>query len=475
MSDCWISLYTTDTLLRYKSEWDPRAHAHTKGGYLDGEIRVPQVAAAEKLTMVLETFPAEDVDPAVGGLHPCMLHVVRMGTGKRYNWLEPVPTKTHWRQVFEVERGKVRVINTLSELDVKEDGSPRDVPRSDVVTELKGDSIILSGAKEHLNLVFLKPKQSKCDATISQILGDRLGTDDEKVLKKYTNYFVGKAGGINLTKIRLKVSFYRSSDQQLIAEAVSPQTVVDNGNKNIGCMDMYDAWPRKSCSAGGRKIMMISEYDLANDVDPVFEIYDSEGNHRTDAEGWIAQPYNSPKTMTVKNSTIIFLTPAQPNLQLIRQNIGEFHLKLLAKRKSDNLKSKSFNFFYSDHSAMCDHSVDGADEAKIEDQTRAKPKVKKRQMNNNNNNTSLRIPNHSNPAKKVRVGSVDSGMESNPGSSPRGVFEMSSPSHSHSSVYNIPSPSSLSPFPDEFQNVSITNDEIDAHQIPAGRIFLLDL
>ena len=41
--DSWISLYTTDTLLRYKSEWDPRLHAHTRGGYLDGEIRVPKV------------------------------------------------------------------------------------------------------------------------------------------------------------------------------------------------------------------------------------------------------------------------------------------------------------------------------------------------------------------------------------------------------------------------------------------------
>ena len=42
-NDCAISLFTTDILLRYKSEWDPRAHAHTKGGYLEGEIRVPRV------------------------------------------------------------------------------------------------------------------------------------------------------------------------------------------------------------------------------------------------------------------------------------------------------------------------------------------------------------------------------------------------------------------------------------------------
>ena len=43
MELCDVNLFTTDTLLRYKSEWDPRQHAHTKGGYLEGEIRVPKV------------------------------------------------------------------------------------------------------------------------------------------------------------------------------------------------------------------------------------------------------------------------------------------------------------------------------------------------------------------------------------------------------------------------------------------------
>merc|ERR1711936_1090335 len=77
--DSWITLYTQDTLLRYKSEWDPRLHAHTKGGYLDGEIRVPKVNLNETLFMTLETFPAEDVNPEVAEVHPCILHVVRMG------------------------------------------------------------------------------------------------------------------------------------------------------------------------------------------------------------------------------------------------------------------------------------------------------------------------------------------------------------------------------------------------------------
>ena len=42
---CDFNLLTTDTLLRYKSEWDPRKHGLTKGGYLEGEIRVPKVVS----------------------------------------------------------------------------------------------------------------------------------------------------------------------------------------------------------------------------------------------------------------------------------------------------------------------------------------------------------------------------------------------------------------------------------------------
>ena len=55
--DSWISLYTTDTLLRYKSEWDPRLHAHTKGGYLDGEIRVPKVVFISPKLMTFKVKP----------------------------------------------------------------------------------------------------------------------------------------------------------------------------------------------------------------------------------------------------------------------------------------------------------------------------------------------------------------------------------------------------------------------------------
>jgi len=406
-NDCSISLYTTDILLRYKSEWDPRAHAHTKGGYLDGEIRVPRVPSGERMIMTLETFPADDVDPLIASLHPCLLHLVRMGVGKRHNWLEPVPTSTHWRQMFEVVDGKVWVVNTTSSLDVNPDGTKRDVPATDMVTELHGNRIILGSSKGHLNLVFLKPKRSFCDATISKVLANRLGITDEEQVTKYTNHFTGKKGSNNLIRIRLKVTFFSSSGEE-IGSAVSPQTVVDNGSKRIGCMDMYEAWPRRSCALGGRKVIMVSEYELADDVEPKFEVYDSAGNQRPSVEDeWLVQPVNTSATMTVTNTTIIFLTPAQPNLRRIRESIGEFSLKLVARRRSDGLTSRTFNFQYVEHTEKCDHLVDSEDGvARIEKRTRARPNNKKRRMFKNDESSvgqSITESEHSRPPPKLEI------------------------------------------------------------------------
>ena len=247
--------------------------------------------------MCLETFPADDVHPFVANVHPSLLHVVRIGKGKRYNHLEPVPTKVHWRQIFEIYEDKVSVINQTSELDVEKDGKRRNVPAKDVVTEMRNNTIILGGSPKHLNLVFLRPKQSNCDATITKVLGDRLEISDSATLEQYKKHFVGDQGGINLMKIRLKVSFFTAAGV-LICSSISPQTVVDNGNKRIGCMDIWDCWPRRSHPSGGRKVMM----NLADDVVPRFKVYDSDGNHRPDVDDLIMQPIKSPSTMAIKNT-----------------------------------------------------------------------------------------------------------------------------------------------------------------------------
>ena len=63
-----IDLCTRSNLLRYISEWDPREPAHTKGGYMDGKITVPDVPG--KLKMIIQTYPADDIDPFVANIHP---------------------------------------------------------------------------------------------------------------------------------------------------------------------------------------------------------------------------------------------------------------------------------------------------------------------------------------------------------------------------------------------------------------------
>ena len=234
--------------------------------------------------MRIETYPAEDVPSIVAGVHPSLLHVVRIGKGKRYNHLEPVPTKIHWRQEFEIQGNKVFVINRTSELD---EGRWQ-VPAKDVVTEMHNNTITLGSSKEHLNLVILRPKQSNCDATITKVLGDRLEISRDEA-EQYKKHFVGDQGGINLMKIRLKVTFYNAVGV-LICSSISPQTVVDNGNKKIGCLKLYDCTPRKSHPSGGRKVIMTGEYNLADDVVPRFEVYDSDGNYRPDVDDFIMQP-----------------------------------------------------------------------------------------------------------------------------------------------------------------------------------------
>ena len=120
---------------------------------------------------------------------------------------------------------------------------------------------------------------------------------------------------------------------------------------------------------------MISEYDLADDVVPRFEVYDSDGNHRLDVDDLIMQPIKSPSTMVIKNTTIIFLPPPQPNLEKIQLKIGNFSLKLVAYRQRDGMTSNSFAFENSD---SCDHQMDGDGEVKMENHDRAKPGHKKR-------------------------------------------------------------------------------------------------
>merc|ERR1719219_2841257 len=268
---------------------------------------------------------------------------------------------------------------------------------------MNSNSIILGSSKGNLNLVFLKPKRKRCDASITEVLSDRLQETDVEILEQYKKHFTKKEGGINMTKIRVKVSFYDEAGNYFCS-AISPQTVVDNGNKKLGCLEVYDCHPRKSNLDGGRKIMMISEYTLSDDVVPRFELYDAEGHQRENVEEYLVQPIKSSSTMAIKNATaIIFLTPRQPHWDTIKNLIPDYSLKLVAYREGDGRKSRALAF---DYTTACDHQMDGDEDAKIEIQDRAKPGAKKRNMNIQ----TLQVPN----VKKARTASGGSYVDAPP-------------------------------------------------------------
>ena len=156
---------------------------------------------------------------------------MRLGKGRRDNEKEPVPTFHHWRQEFVIDKkNNVRIINKASELDVD-----RNIPVSEddddsIVTKLDNEGCIVLGKQRgEVNLIALQPKQD------GRAKSDESGSH--------------------------------------IGFAVS-ETIKDTGNKNSGAMDLHDVSAQRSCTRGGRKIFMESEYSLTKDV---FQVYDEAG------------------------------------------------------------------------------------------------------------------------------------------------------------------------------------------------------
>ena len=164
-----LELDTTHLLLRYVSEWDPTGKGTTKGGYLEGSIKVPPIDE-DKLYLEIKIVPTEDLVQEIKSAfpelneddsmmialcHPGLLHNVMKGKGnKRLKELEPVPHHHSWKVKFLITNGEVRVINQQSNYDVDSTGKIRaSVP----LDPLDKNSIVtrLSGRDDNLTMGFL--------------------------------------------------------------------------------------------------------------------------------------------------------------------------------------------------------------------------------------------------------------------------------------------------------------------------------
>ena len=393
-----IDIETEQSLFRYGSEWNPKAHAQTKGGYIQGRIGVPQ--GHEKLKMTLETFPVAEVPDIIKNVQPLILHYVKIGKGRREQDKEPVPNNHHWKLEFMIEKdGKVYIENRTSDLDFNYDGTKRIIPAKDLISTVKDDGIVLGGKRGQLSFVVLTPKQdarakeaSAEEATVGRVLQDRIGKKNSRLVEKMMKEFkMAKY----MKRVRLMVRFYketRGGKWEEVCSDISKRPIIDIGSKDIGALELHDVSPLKSCSRGGRKITMISEYDLADNTIPVFQVW-KDSERREDLEKFLIQPSmnqssTGERTMNIRKSTITFLTPPQP---LINDLGHDATIKLTLKRDGDGTHANNaFDFGYDlhptsgQHNTMCsycDAPIDSNVPVVIpKPSERARPGNKKKQM-----------------------------------------------------------------------------------------------
>jgi len=338
-------------LFRYPSEWDPRQNGKTKGGYLEGQIRLPRTGANMKVLLstypdVPHSSPNQQLTQAESEIHPTLLHVVRKGNGnRRFNFKEPVPSIHHWQQCFEVRGRKVYICNKTSEPDADR---KEPIPERDEMFDLAEDMTLKIGKDAgELNMIILIPKTEKRanvnDVSLNKLLHSR--TSNAAVLETLSLSYRGK-NSVNLKKVKLKVEVYDLDTGRLLGSDIT-KAISDTASKAHGAMDLHDVTPLRSCATGGRKIVMLAEFGLAKDVEPKFQLYDSHGIRLLEEEENLLRQPQMTDTSIMRES-IVFITPPQPQAEYIRSR--GYKVRLVARRSSDGYVSKKkFDFDYIPH------------------------------------------------------------------------------------------------------------------------------
>eukprot|EP00092_Neocalanus_flemingeri_P000871 GFUD01000928.1.p1 GENE.GFUD01000928.1~~GFUD01000928.1.p1 ORF type:complete len:806 (-),score=155.07 GFUD01000928.1:82-2499(-) len=386
-------------LFRYASEWDPREPGHTKGGYLEGRLNLPINFGDLRVVFstVADTPLKLDLQitqkyPESSEVHPTLLYVVRKGKGnRRMNEREPVPNHHHWRQEFHIVDRCVRIKNRTSDADLKRYDKMEELPVMDDVFMLGSDMVLHIGkGSGELNLIILIPKTEARsfddEVTINKIISDRM-PDPEAMQSILFNY--KKKTSTNIKKLRIKVEIFSLESNLLICSGLS-SPICDTASKEHGAMDFAEATPLRSCSKGGRKVVMVAESQIAKDVEPKFLLFDQNGKRLEEMDKILIQPNDSRNptdiNVSVLKETIIFITPPQPNIEMIMKN--GWLIKLAGVRKSDGFESsKKFNFNYVpddfyDPCIFCELKPDGNTGKAVLPSPigPARPGVKKRRM-----------------------------------------------------------------------------------------------
>ena len=91
---------------------------------------------------------------------------------------------------------------------------------------------------------------------------------------------------------------------------------------------MQDATPLRTCEKGGRKIIMVPEFEFPKDVKPRFELYGRDGKGLKKDEQLLAQP----QEVTTRQHSLMFITPHQTQDEDFIMK-GYLHSQICGKEK----------------------------------------------------------------------------------------------------------------------------------------------
>ena len=325
------------------------------------------------LRIVMSTFPDEDLQDhysstkfsdqvAASKFHPTVLHVARKIKSRLQYDQIVIPNYSIYEQELHVTGGNVSILNKTSEYDEAEG---RSIPRESQIFPVKKSDdgkcrIYLGEEDTKLNVIILKfntearSGNDNDQLTLKKMIEKRIKDPGDK--EKLMEYFSSKSKTVdNKHKMRIKVDIYNKTTGEILDSSISG-TIINTESVRVGAFEIHDVTPRTSCSEGGRKIVMISEF-TTSDFLPRFQLWGPYGRIEDSEEASLLQ---QPVTVNKIQNVVIFISPNQnqANLKCILDK--GYQIKLVALRTSDNVESKPFAFNYVPHnsSVTCLNSID---------------------------------------------------------------------------------------------------------------------
>ena len=393
--------FESSHLFKLPSQVDPRPDKKGKaptgtGGFLEGEIQLP--LGISDMTVDISThpsftFPAGKVAkyPGVEEFSPCMIYPIIKPKGK-YDWGKmPIPSPQHWKLELQIEGDSVSIRKNFSKLDVSEGRIPPEelTPEFEILQniDIGPDRKLRFGEDANkLKVKILYPKtearSTEGEVTVKEMLKQRKFPPTDELAIEFCEGQNKKR--LKECKLLAVIRHWPSSGEFVTIGRGLSRTIKDSRS----LLDMHDVSPNVSCSAGGAKIIMISESSLAKDILPEFQLWKEDTNRRIEdreEEKLLINNKIPDEDIRVQGNWLRFRTSPQPNLAEISSK--GYIFKLVARRINDGAVSGTFDFTYTQHDSclvedpggvftciQCYHS----DKSKIPETIKAKPKMRKR-------------------------------------------------------------------------------------------------